>query len=98
MIMNCRPLAIGALVCSLAMTGCGAGSTSASCSSADDVNPTMSALSEALQKAEADGKIQRAKAAEGMSRMLNASQTYSSSRDYRAFCTEIAKIRHDSGL
>ena len=52
MIMNCRPLAIAALVCSLAMTGCGAGPTAGSCSSANDVNPAMFALSEALQKAE----------------------------------------------
>ena len=80
------------------MTGCDAGSTSGSCSSADDVNPAMSALSEALQKAEADGKLDRVKAADSMSRMLNASQTYASNQDYRAFCTEIAKIRHDSGL
>ena len=98
MIMNCRPLAIGVLVCSLAMTGCGAGSTAGSCASAEDVNPAMSALSEALQKAEADGKLDRVKAAESMSRMLNAGQTYASNRDYRTFCTEIAKIRRDSGI
>lgn len=82
---------------SLALAACGS-SSSGSCASADDVNATVSALTEDLQKAEADGKLDRAKAAEGMSRMLTAGQAYATSHDHRAFCTELVKIRRDSGL
>ena len=94
--MFVRPLA-GALLLSLALTGCGS-PLSASCSSVADVNPAGAAVTEDIQKAEADGKIDRGKAAEAMARVVNAGQAYEKSRDYRAFCTEIAKIRQDTGV
>ena|SRR5260221_9354354 len=96
--MHFRPFAIAvAVTLSVALAACGS-PLSNSCAGAADVNPTVAALTDDLLKAEADGKIDRAKAAESMSRMLAAGQTYATSRDYRTFCSELAKIRHDSGL
>ncbi len=96
--MDFHPFAMAiALTLSLALAACGSSSTG-SCASAADVNPAVAALTDELQKAEADGKIDRVKAAEGMARMLTAGQSYTSSQDYRTFCSELAKIRRDSGL
>lgn len=96
--MDFRSIAIaGAVISSFALTACGS-SSSGSCSSAADIVPTVSALTDELQKAEGDGKIDRAKVAESMSRVLAAGQTYVSNQDVRAYCAELAKIRHDSGL
>jgi len=95
--MEFRPLATAVvLAVSSALASCG--SSSGSCAGAADVNPAVAALTDDLQKAEADGRVDRTKAAEGMSHMLAAGQAYASSRDYRAFCSELAKIRRDSGL
>ena len=96
--MDLRPIAGAlALMMSLVLAACGS-SSSGSCSSAEEVNTAGSALTDDLQKAEASGKLDRAKAAEGMSRMLTAGQAYATSHDYRAFCAELAKIRRDYGL
>ncbi|MBI1210738.1 MAG: hypothetical protein GC190_04700 [Alphaproteobacteria bacterium] len=94
--MLSRQIAL-ALLASLSLTGCGS-SISKGCSSASDVNPAGAALTDDIQKAEASGKLDRGKAAEAMARVMNAAQTYEQSHDVGAFCTEIAKIRKDSGV
>jgi hypothetical protein len=90
-------LLFGALLMSLALAACSA-SSGDSCSSKEDVGNMSFALGDDLQKAEADGKIDRAKTAEAMGRILAAGQTFATNRDRRAYCAALAKIRKDVGL
>jgi hypothetical protein len=95
--MHVRPL-VGALLLTFSLGACDSPLLSTSCSSASDVNPAGAALTDDIQKAEAAGKIDRARAAEAMGRVMSAAQTYDTKRDAKAFCGEIAKIRKDVGL
>ena len=81
----------------LSLTACDS-PLSGSCSSASDVNPSGAALTDDIQKAEAAGKIDRAKAADAMGRVMSAAQAYEQAHDVKAFCSEISKIRKDTGL
>jgi len=91
-----RPI-VAALAVSLFLSACDSPLTTG-CSSASDVNPAGAALTDDIQKAEAAGKLDRGKAADAMARVMTAAQTYEKSHDVSAFCTDIGKIRKDSGL
>jgi len=95
--MYVRPL-IGALLVSFVLSACDSPLLPGSCSSASDVNPAGASLTDDIQKAEAAGKLDRARAAEAMGRVMGAAQTYETKRDVKAFCAEIAKIRKDTGV
>jgi hypothetical protein len=88
---------VGAMLISLTLAACSA-SSGDSCSSKEDVAQMSSALGDDLQKAEANGKLDRSKTAEAMGRMLTAGQTFAANRDRRAYCAALAKIRQDTGL
>jgi hypothetical protein len=94
--MQVRPIA-ASLFALFLLTACDS-PLSSGCSSASDVNPAGAKLTDDIQKSEAAGKIDRGKAADAMARVMNAAQTYEKSHDVRAFCTELGKIRKDSGV
>ena len=94
--MYVRPI-VAALALSLTLSACDS-PLSTGCSAASDVNPAGAALTDDIQKAEAAGKLDRGKAADAMARVMSAAQTYEKSHDVGAFCSEMGKIRKDSGL
>ena len=94
--MQVRPIAT-TLFTLLLLTACDS-PLSTGCSSASDVNPAGATLTDDIQKAEAAGKIDRGKAADAMARVMTAAQTYEKAHDVKAFCTELGKIRKDSGV
>lgn len=85
------------MLLSLTLTACDAVSSN-SCSSPEDVAQLASVLGDDLQKAEESGKIDRVKTAEAMGRMLAAGQNLTATRDRRAYCSALDKIRRDTGL
>jgi hypothetical protein len=88
---------VALLALSLALAGCDSPLLQ-SCSSAEDVNPAGSALTSDITKAEAAGKLDRAKAAEAMANVMSAGQAYEQNHDARAFCAALTKIRKDNSL
>ena len=86
-----------AMLLALTLTACDASSVS-SCSSKENVTLMVSALSDDLQKAEGSGKLDRAKTADAMGRMLTAGQAFAANQDRRAYCAALGKIRQESGL
>jgi hypothetical protein len=88
---------VAASILSLGLAGCDS-PLLGGCSTADDVNPSGARLTDDIQKAEAAGKLDRGKAAEAMARVMNAAQTYEQNHDVAKFCTEIGKIRKDTGV
>ena len=94
--MYSRPFA-AALFLSLGLAGCDSPLLSG-CSTAEDVNPSGAKLTDDISKAEAAGKLDRGKAAEAMARVMNAAQGYEQNHDVNKFCTEVGKIRKDTGV
>ena len=86
-----------AMLLALTLAACDA-SSSSSCSSKEAVTQMVSALSDDLQKAEGSGKLDRAKTADAMGRMLSAGQTFAANQDRLAYCAALGKIRQESGL
>ena len=94
--MYLRPLVC--VLIALTLAACDSALLPTSCTSAADVNPAGARLTDDIQKAEASGKLDRARAADAMGKVMAAAQTYEQKRDVKAFCAEIAKIRDVAGL
>lgn len=73
------------------------GSAHGACASAEDVAQKITALTDDLNKAQAQGKIDAMTAGDIAARIMQAGAKHAAG-DHHAYCSALDKVRQDSGL